>query len=89
MSDLKHFHEKAVLEAAIKRGPDKTTCPSEIARALFPMDWRKHMPAIRDAALALQKAGKVLITQGGKPVNLGQFKGPIRIKINVQHNASI
>ncbi|MBB3968487.1 hypothetical protein GGR35_001079 [Mucilaginibacter phyllosphaerae] len=64
------------------RGPDKTVCPSEIARALFPVNWRKYMPEVRNAAIELQKAGKVTIIQKGQPVDVDQIKGPIRIKIN-------
>lgn len=56
----------AVLTAAIERGAGKTTCPSEIARALFPEDWRKHMADIRDAAIALHHKGKVVISQKRK-----------------------
>lgn len=65
-----------------ERGPDKTVCPSEIARALFPANWRNYMQQIRDAAVELQKEGKVTITQKGLPVNVDHIKGPIRIKFN-------
>lgn len=71
----------AVLSLATTRGHDKSTCPSEIARRLFPQDWRNHMKAVRDVAIDLHKQGKVVITQKGKPVNIDEIKGPIRIKI--------
>ncbi|WP_291206869.1 DUF3253 domain-containing protein [Dyadobacter sp.] len=29
-----------ILSTAIHRGPEKSTCPSEIARMLFPDGWR-------------------------------------------------
>ena len=67
---------------AAQRGPDKTVCPSEIARELFPNNWRKHMPEVRDVAVELQKQGKVSITQKGQAVDVDHIKGPIRIKIN-------
>lgn len=67
---------------AAERAPDKTVCPSEIARALFPANWRKHMQEVRDAAIELHKAGKVTITQKGKAIDVEHIKGPIRIKIN-------
>ena len=73
---------ETILNMASKRGPDKTVCPSEIARALYPANWRKHMQDIRDAAIELQKDGKVTITQKGQPADVGHIKGPIRIKIN-------
>ncbi|MGQ7856382.1 DUF3253 domain-containing protein [Pedobacter sp. WC2501] len=71
----------ALLSLATERGPDKSTCPSEIARLLFPQDWRNQMKAVRDVAIDLHKQGKVIITQKGKPVDIDGIKGPIRIKI--------
>jgi hypothetical protein len=73
---------QTILTMAAMRGPDKTVCPSEIARALFPTNWRKHMQDIRDAAIKLQKDGKVTITQKGQLVDVEHIKGPVRIKIN-------
>lgn len=73
--------KQAVLSAANERGELKTTCTSEIARALFPRDWRSHMPHIREAAIELQQEGKVVISQKGVPAGSGPFKGPIRIRI--------
>jgi hypothetical protein len=67
---------------AAERAPDKTVCPSEIARALYPTNWRKHMQEVRDAAIKLQQDGKVIITQKGLPVDIENIKGPIRIKFN-------
>ncbi|MEO7214082.1 DUF3253 domain-containing protein [Mucilaginibacter sp.] len=51
-------HPQAILTKATQRGPGKSTCPSEIARELFPADWRKHMQEIRDAAIELHHAGR-------------------------------
>ncbi|GGE44789.1 uncharacterized protein DUF3253 [Pedobacter psychrotolerans] len=70
-----------ILSTAIQRGPQKSTCPSEIARMLFPDDWRKHMKNIVDVAIDLHHQGKVAITQKGKPIDVNHIKGPIRIKI--------
>ncbi|WP_345950945.1 DUF3253 domain-containing protein [Mucilaginibacter sp. PAMB04274] len=73
--------QERVLTMATERGADKTICPSEVARALFPANWRKHMDEVREAAVALQQQGKVVITQKGEPVNVNHIKGPVRIKI--------
>jgi hypothetical protein len=70
-----------IIAMAAHRGPEKTICPSDVAREMFPDDWRKHMDEIRKDAVLLQKDGKVLITQKGKPVDTDDIKGPIRIKI--------
>lgn len=72
---------KAILASAAQRGSDKSTCPSEIARLLFPGDWRRHMKEIVAVAIELHNQGKVLITQKGSPVDIEKIKGPIRIKI--------
>ena len=72
---------KTILHTAIERGPDKSTCPSEIARMLFPDDWRKHMQEVVDVAVNLHNQGKVVITQKGLPIDVEHIKGPIRIKI--------
>jgi hypothetical protein len=72
---------QTILTMAAERAPDKTVCPSEIARALFPDDWRKHMDEVRAEAIKLQKTGKVQIAQKGKPVNVDHIKGPVRIKL--------
>jgi hypothetical protein len=72
---------KAILASAAQRGSDKSTCPSEIARLLFPGDWRSHMKEIVELAIGLQKQGKVLITQKGTPLDIEKIRGPIRIKI--------
>lgn len=69
------------MNIATERGPDKTICPSEVARAMFPDNWRKHMDEVREVAVDLQRQGKVTITQKGNPVDVNHIKGPIRIKI--------
>ncbi|WP_240183073.1 DUF3253 domain-containing protein [Pedobacter jeongneungensis] len=80
MQDPKNI-ASTILSTAIQRGPEKTTCPSEIARMLFPGDWRNHMKEVRDVAIDLHKQGKVVMTQKGIPVDVDHIKGPVRIKI--------
>ena len=70
-----------ILSTAIHRGIEKSTCPSEIARMLFPDDWRKHMKDVLEVAIDLHNKGSVVITQKGVPVDVKDFKGPVRIKI--------
>jgi hypothetical protein len=70
-----------ILSVATHRGPEKSTCPSEIARKLFPDDWREHMKDVVDLAIDLHNQGKVVITQKGMPIDVNHIKGPIRIKI--------
>jgi Protein of unknown function (DUF3253) len=72
---------ETILSTAIHRGAEKSTCPSEIARMLFPDDWRRHMKDVIQVAIDLHNKGSVAITQKGAPVDVKDFKGPVRIKI--------
>jgi hypothetical protein len=85
-SSLDHMQQSsdisaAILAAVAKRGAEKTTCPSEIARMMFPEDWRDHMKNVLDVAIELQNKNKVVITQKGMPVDVHHIKGPVRIGI--------
>jgi len=72
---------ETILSMADQRGPEKTTCPSEVARMLFPDDWRDHMKEVVDEAIELHNQAKVVITQKGLAIDVNHIKGPIRIKI--------
>ena len=80
-NDLTVDISATILSVATQRGAEKSTCPSEIARMLFPDDWRKHMKDVVDAAVDLHHKNKVAITQSGRPIDVNHIKGPIRIKI--------
>ena len=82
--DSKTDISTTILTVARQRGIEKSTCPSEIARMLFPDDWRNHMDEIIDVAIDMHKQGKVQITQKGLPIDITHIKGPIRIKITTQ-----
>jgi len=70
-----------ILSVAKQRGSEKSTCPSEIARMLFPDDWREHMKDVVEVAIDLHHKNMVAITQKGIPIDVAHIKGPIRIKI--------
>jgi hypothetical protein len=57
-----------------------TICPSEVARALFPDDWRPQMERVREAARRLVASDEIEITQGGRPVDPDHARGPIRLR---------
>jgi hypothetical protein len=80
---MQHYDKIAttILSTASHRGAEKSTCPSEIARMLFPDDWRKHMKDVREVAIDLHHKGNVVITQKGIPVDVKHIKGPVRIKM--------
>lgn len=66
-----------ILIHAIRRGRDKTFCPSEAARALSP-DWRALMADIRRVAAGMPE---VEATQKGAPVDPLTARGPIRLRL--------
>lgn len=70
-----------IISLAAARGSDKTICPSEVARMLWPDKWRNHMEEVRLAAFSLRNEGKVQILQKGEEVSNNGVKGPIRIRI--------
>ncbi|MEU0718538.1 DUF3253 domain-containing protein [Streptomyces lavendulocolor] len=75
--------ERAILDLLGRRGPTATICPSDAARAVYEGDddgWRALMEPARRAARRLVEAGEVDITQGGRPIEPSQARGPIRIR---------
>lgn len=71
--------EKAILSLLEERGT-ATACPSEVARALEPKNWRPLMQPVREAAARLQKRGKIDGYQRGKPIEIESARGPIRLR---------
>lgn len=72
---------EAILELARERGPDKTICPSDAARAIGGDDWRDLMDDARETARDLARAGQVQITQKGEVLDPdATWRGPIRIR---------
>lgn len=72
--------ENTILDLLDARPGDATICPSEAARVVFPEAWRERMEATRCAARRLVAAGRIVITQGGHPVDPSTAKGPIRLR---------
>ncbi len=73
--------EATIIDLAAAAGPEKSICPSEVARAMAPEDWRPLMTATRRAALRLQAAGRIAILRKGKPVAAEDVRGVIRLRI--------
>jgi hypothetical protein len=62
------------------RGPQKTICPSEVARRLADGgDLHPYMEPVREAAKELADADRIAVTQKGRPVEIGKVRGPIRL----------
>ena len=78
--DTEKRARESILELLDARGPEKTICPSEVARALAgDADFRPYMEPVRDAAAKLADAGRIEVTQKGEPVTIGEVRGPIRL----------
>lgn len=79
--------EAKILELCINRGPAKSICPSEVARALEVQDdkWRALMKPVRTSAIALAEAGRIDILRKGKRTTPSEVKGVIRLRI-IAHN---
>lgn len=70
-----------ILDLARERGPSKSICPSDAARAVGGENWRDLMDEARDAARELARDGKVVITQGDDVLDPdATWRGPIRIR---------
>jgi hypothetical protein len=72
----------AILAQTTARGPEKSICPSEVARALAPEAWQPLMPRIRREAAALAREGRIDILRKGKPVDpTAEIRGVIRLRV--------
>lgn len=72
--------EAAILELTAQRGPAKSICPSEVARALRP-DWQPLLAEVRRIACQLAAAGRIDILRKGKVVAPEGIKGVIRLRL--------
>lgn len=80
MRDSDRRLEQAILALLDARARGASICPSEVARAHAPADWRPLMEPVRCAARRLVAAGAVEITQRGRVVDPSTARGPIRIR---------
>ena len=72
---------QAILDLLQKRGPGKTICPSEAARAVDPTGWRDLMEPTRAVARELTAEGTLEITQKGQAVDPDSARGAIRLRL--------
>lgn len=73
--------EDTILALLSTRRPGASLCPGEVARHVGEaQDWRELMEPTRRAARRLAHRGLVDILQGGRTVDPGDFRGPVRIR---------
>ena len=73
--------EEAVFALLAERGPGKTICPSEAARAVDAQEWRRLLPQVRAVAVGLARAGRLVITRHGRRADPDAFKGVYRLRL--------
>jgi uncharacterized protein DUF3253 len=72
---------EVLLRLLRERGPGKTACPSEVARALDPIGWRGRLADVRATVLQLESAGELVVMQRGSVVRASSARGPVRIAL--------
>lgn len=81
VEDVARRLRETILALARERGPDKTICPSDAARAVDSQNWRDLMDQARDTARDLARSGDVEITQRGEVLDPdATWRGPVRIR---------
>lgn len=83
-----HTIRETILALVQARGPQKSICPSEVARALVENQgtddheqWRAQMDAVRAMAHRLAEEGRIIVTQKGETVDIRTAKGPVRLQL--------
>ena len=69
-----------ILRIAAERGPEKSLCPTDVARAVSAENWRPLLGAVRKVAADLARQGKIEILRKGKPINPDDMRGVIRLR---------
>jgi len=69
------------LALARHRAPNRTICPSDVARAIGGDSWHSLMDPVREVVRDLTVAGDVEVTQRGVVLDPhGPWRGPVRIR---------
>lgn len=83
-----HTIRETMLTLVQERGPQKSICPSEVARALVDNQdtddheqWRAQMDSVRAMAHRLAEEGRIIVTQKGETVDIRTAKGPVRLRL--------
>ncbi|MBY0415343.1 MAG: DUF3253 domain-containing protein [Bdellovibrionales bacterium] len=72
--------EDTIIKLLLTRDTDKTICPSEVVRKLYPANWREKMYKVRKVAGNLVQENIIEITQKNKIVDI-DVNGPIRLRL--------
>jgi hypothetical protein len=75
---------QAMLTLLEQRFGNATICPSEAARRIaadFGCGWQELMRPVRYVASQLADSGQIQAFQNGRPVDIREARGPIRIRL--------
>lgn len=78
---------ETILRLCTERGPAKSICPSEVARALAGPDervWRLLMHPVRREAFRLAEAGRIEVLRKGRPIPPAEARGVIRLRLRTE-----
>ena len=77
--------DRRVREVLLKlleaRGAERSICPSEVAPALDPKDWRSLLPKGGDVVRSPATASRIVVLQGGEAVDPSVTPGPLRLRL--------
>jgi hypothetical protein len=79
---------QAILDLVQARGPEKSICPTDAARAMAgdaadADAWRRFLPRVRVAAVHLAQAGAIDILRKGKRISPDAMHGVVRLRLAV------
>lgn len=80
LSDFDEHLEHTIVALLSKRATDASLCPSEVARAIAPENWRPLMERVREAGRRLSQQDIVRWTQKKATVDPSRAKGPVRFR---------
>jgi hypothetical protein len=74
------------IEAAVRallhsRQPDRSICPSDVARIVGGATWRTVLPVVRDRAVRMMERGEVQILRRGRNVTTNPTAGVLRYRL--------
>lgn len=69
----------ATIRALLRHRDGTTICPSDAARVVGGAGWRDIVPVAREVAHDLVGQDVVVVQQKGRPVDVREARGPIRI----------
>lgn len=72
----------ATLRALLRsRAPDRSICPSDIARIVGGATWRGLLPVVRERAVKLAGSGELEIVRRGRVVKRNPTEGVLRYRL--------